>query len=250
MYKPRKTKGRAERLAEIRAGADRPAGTYHTNILRWTCSCPAYLISRFLTCKHIVHQVNQRLNNKPLTDLEFFAKLRRQHSPPFFQIEDIYFTLPAPETVVSIPRTVLRMLADVNLHASRAAGSAEDAIEDATGEQSSEPDTTISRAGSPQYCNTSGLEEGNSSGVEEGAGSEVGCENDCGSAFNTDGSTDDGHVRRYYCIFHSHFSDTYSIGLLHHCREEILEEKLGCDGRCLQWTPSSKIGQTPLKMLP
>ena len=29
MYKPRKTKGCAERLAEIRAGADRPAGTYH-----------------------------------------------------------------------------------------------------------------------------------------------------------------------------------------------------------------------------
>jgi hypothetical protein len=75
MYKPRKTKGRAEWLAEIRADADRPAGTYHTDISRWTCSCPAYLISRFLTCKHIVRQVNRRLDDKPLTDLEFFAKL-------------------------------------------------------------------------------------------------------------------------------------------------------------------------------
>jgi hypothetical protein len=33
MYKPTKMKGRAERLAEIRADADQPAGTYHTDIL-------------------------------------------------------------------------------------------------------------------------------------------------------------------------------------------------------------------------
>jgi len=63
----------------------------------------------------------------------------------------------------------------------------------------------ISHASSPQHCNTSGLEEGNSS-VVEGAGSEVECENDCGSAFtDADGSTDDSHVRFHCFIFHLHF---------------------------------------------
>jgi hypothetical protein len=75
MYKPRTTKGCAEWLAKIRADADRSAGTYHTDISRWTCSCLAYLISQFLTCKHIVCHVNQHLHNKPLIDLEFFAKI-------------------------------------------------------------------------------------------------------------------------------------------------------------------------------
>ena len=132
-YKPRKTKGHAEQLAEIRADADRPAGTYHTNILWWTCSCPAYLTSRFLTCKHIVCQVNDHLNDKPLTNLEFFAKLRCQHSPPFFQIESIHFTPPAPEVVIRIPHTVLHTLANVDLHASRVAGNVEDPTKDITG---------------------------------------------------------------------------------------------------------------------
>ena len=59
------------------------------------------------------------------------------------------------------------------------------------------------------------------------------CGNDCGGVFtDADGSTDDSHVHYYCCIF-TYTADTYSIGLLHHGREEILEEKLGCDGLCL-----------------
>jgi hypothetical protein len=185
LYKPKKTKGRAERLAEIRADADRPAGTYHTDILRWTCSCPAYLLSRFLTCKHVVRQVNQRLDNKPLTDLEFFAKLHRQHSPPFFRIEGIHFTSPAPEAAPRAPRKVLRTLANVNLYANQ------DAVEDATGEQSSEPDITISRS-SPEYCNTSGLEEGRSSEVEQFEGSE---DEEGGREVDSDSEKDSGNDR-------------------------------------------------------
>ncbi len=41
----RKAPARAERLAEIEAKRDRPRGTYHTLVERWTCSCPSYLIS-------------------------------------------------------------------------------------------------------------------------------------------------------------------------------------------------------------
>jgi hypothetical protein len=127
-----------------------------------------------LTCKHIVRQVNQCLENKPLTDLEFFAKLRRQHLPPFFRIEDIHFTPLAPEMAVRAPCRVLHMLADINLHASgKSVRSPTESsnVEDATDDHSSEPDIIISRASSPEYCNTSSLEQGSSSGVE-GSGSD------------------------------------------------------------------------------
>ncbi|TDL17451.1 hypothetical protein BD410DRAFT_708203, partial [Rickenella mellea] len=61
-----KTKGRSERLAEIEEEADRVPGTYHTDIQKWTCSCPAYLISRFLLCKHLVRKANAALKDTPL----------------------------------------------------------------------------------------------------------------------------------------------------------------------------------------
>ena len=114
---------------------------------------------------------------------------------------------------VKIPCTVLHTLADVNLHASRAARHAEDPTEDATSELSSELDITTSHASSLEYCNTSGLEKGSSIRVEKGAGSEAiegeveeECRNDHGSVFtDADGSTDDCHVHLYCCIFHLHF---------------------------------------------
>ena len=56
----------------------------------WTCSCPAYLISRFLLCKHLVREANNKLSNKPLTDLKFFLNLRRHHYPPFYLIPGIH----------------------------------------------------------------------------------------------------------------------------------------------------------------
>ena len=84
------------------------------------------------------------------------------------------------------------------------AGNVEDPTEDTTGKLSSEPDITISCASSPEYCNTSGLEEGSSSRMEECAGSEAmegcevkeGCGNDHGSVV-----TDDSRVHLYCCIF-------------------------------------------------
>jgi hypothetical protein len=69
----KKSKGCAEKLAELEADAERPSGTYHTDIDRWTCSCPSYLISQFLLCKHIAHTVNARIPGfNPRDDLGFF----------------------------------------------------------------------------------------------------------------------------------------------------------------------------------
>ena len=88
---PKKTKGRNERLAEIAEEESRPRGEYLTEIDRWTCSCPAYLISRFLLCKHLVRKANEVLDNAPITSLTFFANLRRQCYPPYYSIEGIHF---------------------------------------------------------------------------------------------------------------------------------------------------------------
>ncbi|KAF7978602.1 hypothetical protein HWV62_45332 [Athelia sp. TMB] len=83
----KKMKGRSERLAELEAEATRPNGKYHTDVTRWTCSCPAYLISRFLLCKHLVRTANTHIPNfNPQTNLAFFAALRRNHFPPFYNI--------------------------------------------------------------------------------------------------------------------------------------------------------------------
>jgi hypothetical protein len=79
----KKMKGRAERLAELEAEAERLNGTYHTDVDRWTCSCPSYLISRFLLCKHLIRTANTRMKGfDPKDDLAFFACLQRNHFPP------------------------------------------------------------------------------------------------------------------------------------------------------------------------
>ena len=88
---PANTKGRTERLAEIAEEAHRPHGSYHTDLDTWTCSCPSFLVSRFLLCKHLVRMANARLKDSPRTDLAFFLHLRRNHYPPFYSIEGIHY---------------------------------------------------------------------------------------------------------------------------------------------------------------
>ena len=52
---------------------------YHTDPQRWTCACEAYIASRFLMCKHILHCY------EPITDpIRFFGHVRRQRSCPFW----------------------------------------------------------------------------------------------------------------------------------------------------------------------
>ena len=81
---------RAERLAQIAEEEKRNPGTHHTSIDKWTCSCPSYLTSRFLLCKHLVRQANISLSNKPCTDLRFFSKLCRARHAPFYSIPGIH----------------------------------------------------------------------------------------------------------------------------------------------------------------
>lgn len=65
-----------------------------TDLDRWVCSCPSYLLSRFLCCKHLVRMVNARLSFNPRYSLRFCTKLRRYHTPPFYRIETIHPQLP------------------------------------------------------------------------------------------------------------------------------------------------------------
>ncbi|KAJ7884236.1 hypothetical protein B0H13DRAFT_1565741, partial [Mycena leptocephala] len=60
------TKNRSERLEQIAAEGEREPGEYFTDVDKWICSCPAFLISRFLLCKHLVREVNTKLDNKPV----------------------------------------------------------------------------------------------------------------------------------------------------------------------------------------
>lgn len=52
---------------------------YHTNPAMWTCACEAFLSSRFLICKHIIHCYD------PIAEfVKFFSRVRRQRSTPFW----------------------------------------------------------------------------------------------------------------------------------------------------------------------
>ncbi|TFK45179.1 hypothetical protein OE88DRAFT_1649504, partial [Heliocybe sulcata] len=108
LYKPAKTKGRAERLVLIRNQAEHPAGSYHMDIHRWTCSCPSYLISCFLLCKHLVRAANSHLNLDPKRNLEFFAELRRHHQSPFYHLPGLHKPVQQPLHFPSMPKKILR----------------------------------------------------------------------------------------------------------------------------------------------
>lgn len=103
LRQPANIKGRAERLAEVEEEKARPHGTYATDMARWTCSCPAYLISRFLLCKHLVRLANEQLGHDPITNLRFFLDLRRQHYPPFYRIPGIHHDIPEPPSNGDLP---------------------------------------------------------------------------------------------------------------------------------------------------
>lgn len=85
-----KGKAREERLAQIAEDLERVAGAYYTSLETWTCSCPAYLISRFLTCKHLVRAAELKIGLKT-KDLVFFRNLRRNHQVPYYHITSIHF---------------------------------------------------------------------------------------------------------------------------------------------------------------
>jgi hypothetical protein len=68
-------------------GRDVSAGAltkYHTDPYKWICACPAFLESRFLTCKHIIHCY------EPIVDpLTFFESVQRQRTSPFWNDQQL-----------------------------------------------------------------------------------------------------------------------------------------------------------------
>jgi hypothetical protein len=101
---PKGTRQRRERQQQLewaREESRRLAGSYFTSLEQWTCSCPSFLISRFLSCKHLVREANRALG----TDrhgLDFFKNLRRHHTSPFYHLPGIHsnpdvLVAPSPE---------------------------------------------------------------------------------------------------------------------------------------------------------
>lgn len=57
---------------------------YDTSPTDWTCSCPAFLMSRFLVCKHLVKSVH-RIDGSS----SFFRSVKRRYQPPFYRHPDL-----------------------------------------------------------------------------------------------------------------------------------------------------------------
>ncbi|KAF7329636.1 SWIM-type domain-containing protein [Mycena kentingensis (nom. inval.)] len=74
----RKTFRSIWRALENREESDRVYDAYRPDVKRWVCSCPAFVTSRFLVCKHLV------LSVKPVPT-KFFREARRQRTTPFWQ---------------------------------------------------------------------------------------------------------------------------------------------------------------------
>lgn len=97
-----KGKARTERLAQLAEDEKRQPGTHHTSLEAWTCSCRAYLLSRFLTCKHLVRQAEMKIGSKE-NDLKFFRELRCNHRPPYYNISGIHAPPSTPPLVDPTP---------------------------------------------------------------------------------------------------------------------------------------------------
>jgi hypothetical protein len=92
---------RTQRLDWIREESEGSSSQYKTSLTNWTCSCPSYLLSRFLVCKHLVRSANQQLG-KSNHGLRFFARLHRHHEVPFYRIPGIH-SIENPEPCEDIP---------------------------------------------------------------------------------------------------------------------------------------------------
>jgi hypothetical protein len=107
---PANTHDRTERLAQIRQEAGQPRGNYHINLNLWTCSCPAFLVSRFLLCKHLVRATNNRLGTNLNANIDFFISLKRNHTAPYYEIKGVNTNHDnkIPDLPTSVTRKVLR----------------------------------------------------------------------------------------------------------------------------------------------
>nr|GAT46378.1 predicted protein [Mycena chlorophos] len=70
------------RELENRGVSDRVDDTYRPDVKRWVCSCPAFLTSRFLICKHLIRLVK-------VVPTRFFREVQRQRTVPFWRHPDL-----------------------------------------------------------------------------------------------------------------------------------------------------------------
>lgn len=71
---------------------------YRPDPVNWICTCPYFVTSRFLVCKHLVQSV------KPV-DAMFFLEVKRNRQTPFWQ----HASLKPLEANGNVPRTADRM---------------------------------------------------------------------------------------------------------------------------------------------
>lgn len=57
-------------------------GNYATDIEKWICSCPSFLLNRFFLCKHLVQKSQFEITPK------FFCQIRRQGTYPFLTFQE------------------------------------------------------------------------------------------------------------------------------------------------------------------
>ena len=66
------------RALENRDISTRVTDIYRPDVVKWVCTCPAYRISRFLICKHLVQLVKH-------VPTQFFRQVQRNRTTPFWQ---------------------------------------------------------------------------------------------------------------------------------------------------------------------
>ncbi|KAF5324409.1 hypothetical protein D9619_011185 [Psilocybe cf. subviscida] len=55
---------------------------YRPNVRKWICTCPAFVTSRFLICKHLIQLVDR-------VPPKFFLEVKRHRSTPFWRHENL-----------------------------------------------------------------------------------------------------------------------------------------------------------------
>lgn len=97
---------RQQQIEWIREQESAEPGTYGTSLEDWTCSCPSYLVSRFLLCKHLARLAKARMaaNDVKLT-LHTYYELHRERTTPFYRFPGIHrvATTSSDDAPIAIP---------------------------------------------------------------------------------------------------------------------------------------------------
>ncbi|KAG8900052.1 hypothetical protein FRC00_000052 [Tulasnella sp. 408] len=164
---------REEQLGWLREEAEQSEGQYRTALLNWTCSCPSFLLNRFLFCKHLVRAANAKLGtNRP--GFAFFKELRRFHTRPFYRIAGVHDADPAalkgsyPSGLIQQPTEDVQ---DDQISETESGASSDSAITSDSDEDDEDDFEGAEEQDGPENGGPSLGDEGRPSGtIEDGAG--------------------------------------------------------------------------------